>query len=264
MSEKNQTTHSYAVGRHMIADFHGCAYGQIATADVVRAILLEAADKAGATVVGETFRYFSPHGVSGFVIISESHFSIHTWPEYSYAAVDIFTCGDSVNFDTAIAFMQSAFQAQRVEITADLHRGTGIGSPIDQSLPPPTAQEHSWNELYHRTDAWGMHLEIELVGAPPQTHESLRELASRLAKRLGHSALFSELETVCNQPDGNPMTSFSGCFYGMQIQAYKRTQSSSVYLEILCNGFQDPKTTGPLAMELSGSKGYRLRVSLRH
>jgi S-adenosylmethionine decarboxylase len=58
--------------------------------------LNEAAIQCGATVVGETFHHFSPCGISGIVNIAESHISIHTWPEYRYAAADVFTCGDSV------------------------------------------------------------------------------------------------------------------------------------------------------------------------
>ena len=56
--------------------------------------MLQAAEAAGATIVQSVFHRFSPHGVTGVVVVAESHLSIHTWPEYGYAAVDFFTCGD--------------------------------------------------------------------------------------------------------------------------------------------------------------------------
>ena len=59
--------------------------------------MLNAAEETGATIIGEIFHQFSPQGVTGVVAIAESHLCIHTWPEYGYAAVDIFTCGDSFN-----------------------------------------------------------------------------------------------------------------------------------------------------------------------
>jgi S-adenosylmethionine decarboxylase proenzyme len=62
----------------------------------LRDAMVRAAIDCGATVLSESFHHFSPQGVSGVVIIAESHLSIHTWPEYGYAAVDIFTCGTSV------------------------------------------------------------------------------------------------------------------------------------------------------------------------
>jgi spermidine synthase len=64
--------------------------------------MVAAAQKAGATVINSTFHHFSPWGVSGVVVIQESHLAIHTWPEYGYAAVDLFTCGDMdawISFD---------------------------------------------------------------------------------------------------------------------------------------------------------------------
>ena len=67
----------------------------------LRDAMLKAAIDSGATVLGESFHHFSPQGVSGVVVIAESHLSIHTWPEYGYAAVDIFTCGTSVEPEKA-------------------------------------------------------------------------------------------------------------------------------------------------------------------
>jgi len=57
----------------------------------------EAALAAGATILSSHKHFFTPHGVSAVVIISESNLCIHTWPEYGYAAADFFTCGDTVN-----------------------------------------------------------------------------------------------------------------------------------------------------------------------
>jgi S-adenosylmethionine decarboxylase proenzyme len=68
---------------------------------LLKGILLAAADECGATILGESFHRFSPQGVSGVVIIAESHLFIHTWPEYGYAAADIFTCGNSVQPEKA-------------------------------------------------------------------------------------------------------------------------------------------------------------------
>jgi S-adenosylmethionine decarboxylase len=81
------------LGRHLIAEFYGCESVLINTVADIRQMMLEAAEVVGATVVGESFHHFSPIGVSGTVVIAESHLSVHTWPEHGYVAVDIFTCG---------------------------------------------------------------------------------------------------------------------------------------------------------------------------
>jgi S-adenosylmethionine decarboxylase len=68
----------------------------------LRDAMVSTAIDCGAMVMGESFHRFNPQGVSGVVVIAESHLSIHTWPEYGYAAVDIFTCGTSVEPEKAV------------------------------------------------------------------------------------------------------------------------------------------------------------------
>jgi S-adenosylmethionine decarboxylase len=85
-----------ALGKHLLLELKGCDKEVLNDIGFLRESLLAAAGEAGATVLGESFHQFNPQGVSGVVIIAESHICIHTWPEYGYAAADIFTCGDAV------------------------------------------------------------------------------------------------------------------------------------------------------------------------
>ena len=75
----------------------------------------EAAVKAGSTIVDAVFRRFAPHGISGVVVIAESHLAIHSWPEYGYAAVDLFTCGENVDPWIAYEFLKERFGAGDAE-----------------------------------------------------------------------------------------------------------------------------------------------------
>lgn len=77
----------------------------------------EAAIVSNATIVTSCFHKFNPWGVSGAVIIQESHLTIHTWPEYGYASVDLFTCGDTVNPWLAFKYLEDALKAERSEST---------------------------------------------------------------------------------------------------------------------------------------------------
>jgi len=78
----------------------------------LRHTLLAAAREVGATIIGETFHQFNPHGVTGVVAIAESHLCIHTWPEYGYAAVDIFTCGSSVDPHKAVELLVQGLESK--------------------------------------------------------------------------------------------------------------------------------------------------------
>ncbi|MFN3763430.1 MAG: adenosylmethionine decarboxylase, partial [Anaerolineae bacterium] len=81
------------LGVHYLLELRGCDPTVINDLPEVRRILIEAAKQAKATVLDARFHQFSPQGVSGVVVVGESHLSIHTWPEYGYASADIYTCG---------------------------------------------------------------------------------------------------------------------------------------------------------------------------
>ncbi len=111
-----------ALGNQLIAELYGCDAKIIDSVQKVEQIFVEAANKANATVIEHNFHNFSPHGVSGAVIIKESHFAVHTWPEYGYCAVDIFTCGDLTDNSVALAIIKSGLQAEHISVT-ELRRG---------------------------------------------------------------------------------------------------------------------------------------------
>ncbi len=94
-----------ALGYHLLLELKECDRQLLDDPGRLEHLLVEAANRAGATVVQKAFHQFNPHGVSGVVIIAESHLFIHTWPEHGYAAVDIFTCGDTVRADKAAEWL---------------------------------------------------------------------------------------------------------------------------------------------------------------
>jgi S-adenosylmethionine decarboxylase len=85
-----------ALGKHLLLELRDCDREVLNDLDRLQKALIAATEEAGATVIGKSFHQFSPQGVSGVVLLAESHLCLHTWPEYNYAAADVFTCGDSV------------------------------------------------------------------------------------------------------------------------------------------------------------------------
>lgn len=110
----NTTAEQTAVnlGRHLLAEFYDCNPNILNNVQLIEDAMTEAAIECGATVVTKNFHHFSPFGVSGVVIIAESHLAIHTWPEYGYAAVDLFTCGESCDPRVAYNHLQKKLNAQ--------------------------------------------------------------------------------------------------------------------------------------------------------
>ena len=102
-------------GKHYLIDYVDCDPEIIKFLSSVREILLRAVRECGATLIDSQFHQFEPFGVSGVVLIAESHCSLHTWPENSFAAADIFTCGE-MDPDIAIDIIRRDFKAQDVRV----------------------------------------------------------------------------------------------------------------------------------------------------
>lgn len=104
-----------ALGNHLILELYDCPARILDDPEHVAQTMLAAVEASGATMIQPFFHQFAPQGVSGVVIISESHFSIHTWPEYGYAAIDVFTCGDVIDMNAAVESLRQGFAAGSVQ-----------------------------------------------------------------------------------------------------------------------------------------------------
>lgn len=118
-----------ALGRHLLMELEDCNEEILNNLDTLKEAMLAAANEAGATVMGESFHRFNPHGISGVVVVAESHLFIHTWPEYGYAAADIFTCGTTVQPEKAAEVLIEKLGAKKHSIQ-EIARGTKITERI--------------------------------------------------------------------------------------------------------------------------------------
>lgn len=111
------------LGRHVISELWECDVETLNDVEKIERILTEAALKAGAEIREVAFHKFAPQGVSGVVIISESHLTIHTFPEHAYASIDVYTCGD-LNPHIAANYIKKSLGAKIYE-TMEIPRGLG-------------------------------------------------------------------------------------------------------------------------------------------
>ncbi len=111
-----------ALGIHLLIELWSCNNQKLDNLDYLEKIMAQAAEVAGATVLKTAFQDFNPQGVSGVVVIAESHLTIHTWPEYGYAAIDVFTCGSKVDPWKAAGFLKQELEAEEIQVR-DFLRG---------------------------------------------------------------------------------------------------------------------------------------------
>lgn len=110
------------LGTHVILDLEGCPERLLTDTETIRRKLKQAAEQAGATIVGEAFHEFNPPGVSGVLLIAESHLSVHTWPSLGTAALDVYTCGKNFDAHKAADLLVVSLGARRQQRVV-VHRG---------------------------------------------------------------------------------------------------------------------------------------------
>jgi len=104
-----------SLGSHLLIELFGCDQKSLELEKSVGVAMNDAAVQSDATVVAQSFHEFKPYGVSGAVIIQESHYTIHTWPEHGYAAVDLFYCGGTVKVHKAVDVLRERFKPERIK-----------------------------------------------------------------------------------------------------------------------------------------------------
>lgn len=103
------------MGRHVIAELWDCNVEKLNNLKLIERVMVEAALEAGAEIREVAFHKFAPMGVSGVVIISESHLTIHSFPEHGYASIDVYTCGDIIDPNVAAQFITQKLEATKYE-----------------------------------------------------------------------------------------------------------------------------------------------------
>ena len=150
-----------ALGRQMTVEFYDCDSGILTDAAAMEKIFIDSAKQSGATVIDSRFHQFFPQGVSGVVIISESHFAVHAWPEHEYTAVDLFTCGDSIDFNKAVEVIASGIGCREWVISGLVNRGIVGNNGVERVVPMVGNSDCqkfqlSWKTRYEQTCAGGI------------------------------------------------------------------------------------------------------------
>ena len=132
-----------AIGRHLILEMWGCE--NLNSVEATEQALREMVDALDVTLLDMKVYPFSPFGITGMAIVSESHLVIHTWPEYGYAAVDLFTCGARREPAAAVPVLRKHFDPERVQVMEmtrgqlDLPETDGFDRPEAEPVPLTTA-----------------------------------------------------------------------------------------------------------------------------
>ena len=253
-----------ALGRQLTVEYYDCNAGIINDADQMRRIFVAAAAAAGATVISADFHRFDPQGVSGVVVISESHFAVHAWPEYAYAAVDIFTCGDRIDFEAAVDAIKRGISSCNYQISSLMNRGIlGPCGGVERIRPIPEAEnmpifQCSWENRFKQTGGRAFSDLIDLYGCAEHSDAEWPKVLSELTRRLA-VAVGAKSPGEFSFEDGD----FSRHAPGVAISGFVAADANCVYLDISSRHFFDPRRASELALTFLNSKYYRMQPCVR-
>lgn len=126
-----------AIGRHIILEMWGCE--NLNSVEIAERALREMVDALDVHLLDLRVYPFSPIGITGMAIVSESHLVIHTWPEHGYAAVDIFTCGAERDPQDAVKVLRKLFKPERIGVM-EINRGQMDLPDHEVAVPAPPAK----------------------------------------------------------------------------------------------------------------------------
>lgn len=129
MAQERAIHNSPPDGIHYLMEFFGCAKEQLDSIVFWKRLLSKAIADSGITVLNKHFYKFSPHGITGYLLLSASHISIHTWPEYAYVTCDIFSCGRENETEDIVKHIKSELQHEKIK-TRRLKRGFRIPAKL--------------------------------------------------------------------------------------------------------------------------------------
>ncbi|MFA7230096.1 MAG: adenosylmethionine decarboxylase [Victivallaceae bacterium] len=262
--------HDFALGKHMTVEYYDCDSQVLADPKKMEELFTAAAIASGATVLGTNFHSFEPQGVSGFVIIAESHFSVHAWPEHDYAAVDIFTCGESIDFQKAVDSLRDSMHSGNVIISSVMNRGVVSNNGIERMVPVFEDRTHlyalSWRNRFESTTAWGLLASVDIYNCDPkliQDADAVKKFASELCDRIGMKC-FGEC-VVVNFGKNDRVAGFSmtQLIETSLVSGHFANSSNTAYLDIFSCKFFEPRDVAEFAISYFKGEYYRMQVALR-
>lgn len=260
------------LARHLTLDYYDCDTEILLDSEKLESILIESAKAIWATIVSSNFNNFEPQGVSWVVVLSESHFTIHTWPEYGYAAVDMFACWD-LQFEKWIELLTGMFKSQKVELVTDLKRwiitelegSRGDWKWIENKIEL-VATKNNWEENFENNNAWGIASSVDIYWCDPELIRNSEEI-KRYVKELCEliqMKTFWDTEVVHFWEDEKvAWYSMTQLIETSLISGHFANATNVAYLDIFSCKYYNPSIVADFTIKFFKWKYYKINVNMR-
>jgi S-adenosylmethionine decarboxylase len=245
------------LGRHWLVECHNVPPARLDDHRALEPLFVDAARAARATVLGSHFHRFEPQGVSGVVLLAESHLTVHTWPEHRYAAVDLFSCSDHIRVEPVLSVLRGGLGSDDLRVSAALARGLLCPAPLDPRSPEP---QLSWRARHQALAPTNLHLAVDVEGCPPSLLASnlLAPLAVALREGLGDV----NIDPPLLRDQGAHRTIFASFPEGHLTAALSPAEGTA-RVDLLTRAFVDPLPLGLRLRALFQGQHHALRCTFR-
>lgn len=264
---KKESNSDLYLARHLTIDFYDCDTDVLLDCKTLEESLIISAKAIWATIVNSNFHMFEPQGVSWVVVLSESHFTIHTWPEHGYAAVDMFTCWD-MKFEKWIDFLTKIFKSRRVELVTDLQRWLATqfeNKKISNSIIIKE-EKNNWEKEFTKNNAWWIACSVDVYNCNPNTirdSESIKRYVKELCELI-EMKRFWDTEVVHFWEDekvaGYSMTQL---IETSLISGHFANKTNASYIDIFSCKYYNPSVVANFTTHFFGWKNFKLNINMR-
>lgn len=255
-----------ALGHQVTVEYYDCNPRILADTGKLEEVFVAAARESGATVISSHFHAFVPQGTSGVVIISESHFAVHAWPEHDYAAVDIFTCGETIDFDAAVRAIRDGLESANPIISSMMNRGIvnnlGIERFVTVCENSAARYSLSWRDRFEQTNARAISCAIDLYdcGADNGLPDCAGcDFGRRFAEMFDTKITGSCRNTKLEGGDISFRIDLEEGFINGLIDP----EAKAVSLDIFFTRYFDPRQAAESALATFLGRHYRMQIAIR-
>lgn len=266
----NTLSKPFALGKHVTIECYNCDTDVLNNSTQLEQVCLETVRRSGATILSSHFHYYAPQGISGVIIISESHFTVHTWPEYKYAACDFFSCSDSIDIQRALDSLKEFFHSPEIYISADMARGIVDKSGIERHIPECCNSEHifaySWKEKFEQSNAWGILTSIDVADCEPYKIRDgafITTFVHQLCDFIGMKRFGDTVVVNFGKDKRVAGFSMTQLIESSLISGHFANYSNRAYIDIFSCRFYEPRDVAEFTLKMFGGSTYVMQVSLR-
>jgi len=269
-SEVNLATRPFALGKHVTIECYNCDSTVLNDSARLEQVCIETVRQSGATILSSHFHYYTPQGISGVIIISESHFTIHTWPEHNYAACDFFSCSDTIDIQKALDCLKKHLKTNEISISADMARGIVENNRVERHIAETRSSDqefvYSWRKKFETSNAWGILTSVDIADCDPQKIRDSDFITTYVHKLCDYIGMRRFGDTVVvNFGEDMRVAGFSmtQLIESSLISGHFANQTNRAYIDIFSCKFYEPRDVAEFSLKMFNGSNYVMQVALR-